>query len=297
MFSGSITALVTPFDSSLQIDRDLFRLRVQHQAECKSDGVVIFGTTGEGATLSKEEKVMLMEDAVLASSGKIPVIANVGTNITAQSVELAKEASRIGCDGLLVIVPYYSRPSFAGIKEHFIQVAKVGLPVILYHHPGRCGKTLSFSELRELCEIPGVVGIKDASADFSLVSKLCALPDIAVFAADDTLVLPHYSLGAKGVISVCANLFPACWKELTLLCEKERFSEARELFAQVEPVIDAIFSEENPIGIKYALSVAEEIKGYYRLPLCPPSEKNQKAIKKQFDKVKNSYTRGPLCLK
>jgi 4-hydroxy-tetrahydrodipicolinate synthase len=277
MFHGSIVALVTPFTKEGEVDLDTLQQLIEWHIEEGTDAIVLCGTTGESPTLSDQEQESIFQRAVSVARGRIPLIAGTGTYDTRKSVEKTRKAKEIGVDACLVIVPYYNRPTPEGCIIHYQHIASVGLPVIVYHHPGRTGVNLSSSTLGDIANIPNIVAIKEASGGLALIKELSS--HIPIFAGDDALVLPMMELGAKGVISVMANLMPRAWKEFVRTCEQKDFIKGRELHDKYVPLCQAVMLETNPQGIKYALGLIGKCSSSLRLPLIEPSLNTQDRIK------------------
>lgn len=269
---GSLVALITPFNAKGEIDLSALVRLIHFQVENGTDGLVLCGSTGEGAALSLEEKLTIFQIAQEEVRGKIPLIATTGSNVTKESVLLTQKAKEIGMDGAIAIVPYYSRPSFSGCLEHFRQIANVGLPLIVYHHPGRTGLKLSSEELLEISSLEGVCGIKEASGDFSLAMEL--VRSVALYSGDDSLALPQMSIGFTGSISIVGNVIPKEWKAFV-------DTQNRELFFELYPLCQALNFESNPICVKYAMSKLGLCEPHLRLPLVEPSA----ATKEQIDSI------------
>lgn len=238
-------------------------------------------------TFSEKEKKIMIEIAVSEADGLVPVIVGAGCNCTWMSVERAEMAKDLGADGVLAIVPYYNRPPYRGIVKHFESIAKVGLPVIVYHHPKRTGVALSVEELVGISQIEGVVGIKEASGDIEFAKKLIGAVDVPIFCGDDALTLEMIKLGAKGTISVVSNIIPNEWKEMVTLALGGDWEKASEIDKRYRPLVDAIGLEVNPIGVKYALSVLGVCEPHMRLPLCEPLEETKRAIEKSLGCIKS----------
>ncbi len=280
---GCFTALVTPFRNG-KPDLEAFRKIVEFQAGNGVSGIVPCGSTGEAATLSQEEYLAVIRTAVKAARGRVPVVPGVGTNSTARSVEMVKKVSALGVDGLLMVVPYYNKPTQDGLTAHFSELAKATrLPVVLYNIPGRTGvNMLSATVLGLRRRFSHIVGIKEASGSLDQVSELIngADPDFAVMSGDDSLTLPMMSVGARGVISVVSNVAPA---ETARMCElflQGDVGGAAELHHGLFPLVKALFCETNPIPVKYAVSLLGLCRPEPRLPLTPLSEKNRETVRK-----------------
>jgi len=284
MFKGSIVALVTPFTQNGDIDDLAFKELVDWHAEQGTNAIVCCGTTGEAPTLSSEEQLHIFKMAFDVSKKRVPIIAGTGTYDTRKTVERTRQAKELGVDGCLVVVPYYSRPTPEGCIAHFTEVDKVGLPTIVYHHPGRTGIRLSAEVLAKIAELSSVVAIKEASGGLELIQEIQQISDIPIFSGDDTLTLAMLELGAVGGISIVANLIPQEWSEMIqsfLRGDKER---AKELNALYEPLFQSMVLETNPQCIKYALSLLGKCNPHLRLPLLEPKEENKLEILRAIPK-------------
>ncbi len=285
MMHGLFVVLPTPFTASGEVDLASFEQLVEEQIQADVDGLVICGTTGEAPTLSPEEQRSLIEKTVSVTNGQMPVIVGTGTNDTHKTVFFTQQAKDAGANGCLVILPYYNRPSFPGVVAHFKEIAKVGLPIVIYHHPGRTGLRLQASQLTELCQIPEVVGIKETSADLDLLTDLVSLTSKPIFTGDDSLTLVSMAAGGAGVFSVVGNLIPREWKQMIDLMQQGQLIEAREIFMRFLPLCRALSLESNPICIKYALSVLGKCLPHMRLPLIEPQEATKKKIAETLAKA------------
>ncbi|MCX6989280.1 MAG: dihydrodipicolinate synthase family protein [Chlamydiae bacterium] len=197
MLKGSIVALITPFLPSEAVDYSHFRELISWHIKEKTDGFVICGTTGEAPTLSDDEQMQLLRIAIDESDGKLPVIMGTGSNDTRTCMRKTKEAKENGADAALVIVPYYNKPSFQGCLAHFTQVASVGLPLIIYHHPGRTCLKFTAQQLSQICQIPGVIGLKESSGDLDLIAEFMQTSSVSVFSGDDSRCLGCHFCGSK----------------------------------------------------------------------------------------------------
>ncbi len=269
MFKGSIVALVTPFTENDLIDVEALKALVNWHVDAGTDAIMCLGTTAETPTLMDEERRLVVGIVMEEVRGRVPVIAGTGCNATAKAVAYTREAKEWGVEGCLVVVPYYNRPTFEGCVRHFEEVAKVGLPMIAYHHPARTGVKLNIQTLLQIAQIENVVAIKEASGDMELAVELCA--QVNVLCGDDVIALPMLAAGAKGVCSIVANVIPEKWKELVT-------SMSRELAQELLPLCKAMVLEVNPQCVKYALSVMGKCKPYMRLPLLEPREEAKKKI-------------------
>jgi len=270
-FSGSYVALVTPFTKRGGIDEVALRRLVRSHLRAGTAGLVPCGSTGEAATLTHEEYRRVIEIVLEESRGLLPVIAGVGTNATAKAVELAREAESLGVDALLVLAPYYNKPTQEGLYQHFRAVARnTRLPVVVYNIPGRAAvNILPKTILRIAKDCSNVVAVKEASGNVDQVSEIVAgaAKGFAVLSGDDSLTVPMMAVGAVGVISVVANVMP---RETAAMCAAALagdFKKARGLHLKLFPLVKALFVETNPIPVKAALEMMGLCGGTPRLPL------------------------------
>lgn len=281
---GSYVALVTPFDREGRIDEDAYRHLIHRQLKGGTRGLVPCGSTGEAATLMHEEYRRAIEIACDESRGEVPVIAGVGTNATWKAVESAREAESLGADALLVLAPYYNKPTQEGIYQHFRAVARESrLPIVVYNIPGRTGVNILPKTLARMAkDLPTVVAVKEAAGSLDQVSEILALTkrDFTVLSGDDSLTLPMMSVGAKGVVSMVANVAP---KETQALCAaalKGDYKKAAALHLKLFPLIKSLFVETNPIPVKAALAMMGACRPEPRLPLTVLTAENRPALKK-----------------
>lgn len=274
-----MVALVTPFDFLGKVDFSALEKLIEWQIEEGTEGLVLCGCTGEGFSLSKEEKLAIFRFGVEIVGGRIPIIAATGSNQTLESASLTYEAKKWGVDGCLVTVPYYNRPTEEGCFAHFSEIAKVDLPMIFYYHPGRTGVKLSAEALARICEIPQIVGVKDSSGDFELALEVMALSNTPLLCGDDTLALAHLAIGFTGSISITGNVAPHAWKAFVSHALSGDLLQARLSFQELYPLCKALVLESNPQCVKFALGLQEKCLSKMRLPLVEPREKNQKKIK------------------
>jgi 4-hydroxy-tetrahydrodipicolinate synthase len=283
-FEGSYVALTTPFDASGALDEDAYRHLIRRQIKGGTRGLVPCGSTGEAATLIHEEYRRAIEIACEESRGDVPVIAGVGTNATWKAVESAREAESLGADALLVLAPYYNKPTQEGIYQHFKAVARESrLPVVVYNIPGRTGVNMAPKTIARLAkDCPTVVAVKEAAGSLDQVSEILTLAPkgFTVLSGDDSLTIPMMSIGAKGVISVVANVAP---RQTQALCEAALagdYAKAAKLHLALFPLIKALFVETNPIPVKAAQAMLGLCRPEPRLPLTPLSPDNRAALKK-----------------
>jgi 4-hydroxy-tetrahydrodipicolinate synthase len=278
MFKGSIVALITPFTEQGEVDYPALKRLVDWHAVEGTDAIVCCGTTGEAPTLSDEEQNMVFEIAIDVAKKRLPIIAGTGTYDTRKTVEKTAKAKALGAEGCLVVVPYYSRPTPEGCVAHYKEVSKVGLPTIVYHHPGRTGVWFSAEILVEIAKLPSVVGIKEASGGLELIAQIKQLSDIPVLSGDDTMAYAMMELGAAGVVSIVANIIPGQWKEMIHMFLQGDKEGAKELDTLYAPLCQAMVLETNPQCVKYAASLLGKCTSYMRLPLLLPRVLNRSAI-------------------
>ncbi len=278
VFLGTATALVTPFDQE-GIDFKSLDLLLKKQLDAKIPALVLCGTTGEGSTLSKEEKAQLWMHCVHYTDGACKIIAGIGSNNTQAAEDLAQTAERCGVDALLAVTPYYNKCTQEGLVEHYRTIAKVSsLPLITYNVPSRTGMSMSTESCRSLSTHPRINGIKDAGGNISQTAQLCALPNSFLWSGNDDQIVPIMALGGCGVISVLSNLCPEIVKAITDLCFAGQYKRAAELQLHYLPLIEALFYEVNPIPIKAALASQGLCKDLLRLPLTPLSVEGRKKL-------------------
>ncbi len=270
MFEGCFIAVVTPFDVDGNVDKKALFDLVEWQVSEGVDGIVCAGTTGEGTSLSELESCDVLEVTLDAVKGKVPVVMTTGTNCTRKSIWKTEKALKMGAQGALVIVPYYNHPTIRGCIEHYKAVSQVGLPIIVYHHPGRTGITLNSETLLEIAGFPNVKAIKDCSGNIKLVKEIGR--HVPVLSGDDGCVFEQLMEGAAGTISVIGNILPKQWSEMI-------WKKDKNVFQKYEKLIDALMLEVNPQGIKYALNLMEKCEGTLRLPLVEVEEMTKNAIK------------------
>ena len=275
-FIGSIVAIITPFRNGKVDDRALCDL-VEWQIANGTDGIVPCGTTGESATLTHEEHNRVIELTVKAVKGRVPVIAGTGSNSTDEAIALTRRAKDVGADAALLISPYYNKPTQEGLYQHHRAVAEsVDLPQILYNIPGRTAVNLAPQTVARLAVIRNIVGIKEGSGSLAQVSDIIHLcgERITVLSGDDALTLPMLALGAKGVITVTANIAPAEMAGMVDAWAAGDSLKARQLHYKLYPLFQALFLETNPIPIKHAVALMGKATAELRLPLCPMAQEN-----------------------
>ena len=281
MFTGAMVALITPFQDG-EIDFQTLDELIDFQLENGIDAIVPVGTSGESPTLSHEEHKNVIERVVKAVSGNVPVIAGAGSNSTAEAIELTAFAKKIGADATLQVCPYYNKPTQEGFYQHFKAIAEdVDLPIVLYNIPGRCGAGMTPETIARLAEIENIVAIKEATGSLDQASEIATSCGITIISGDDSLTLPLASVGAKGVISVVANIVPADVKAMTDLILEGDFTSAlkwhKKLFALSKGLLTLA---TNPIPIKAAVAMLNMASEELRLPMTP-LEDNKKEILRQ----------------
>jgi len=291
MFRGTFTALVTPFRNG-SIDVSAFQTLIETQIAAGISGVVAIGTTGESPTLSHDEHEQLIRLTVATANKRCLVIAGTGSNATEHAVADTKMAEKLGAAGVLLVAPYYNKPSQEGLFRHFKAIAEsTSLPIILYNIPGRCSVDINPETVVRLAkECRNIVSIKEASGSVERVSDLGRrLPEsFTILSGDDSLTLPFMSVGATGVVSVASNLFPAEVCALVRACESGDFKSAATLHRKLLPLFKALFIEPNPVPVKTALGWRGAMSGEVRLPLCEMSEANQASLRKTLEEFEQN---------
>ncbi len=276
MFKGAIVAIVTPFKNG-SIDEQTLRELIEFQIESGTDGIVPCGTTGESPTLSHEEHDRVIEITIDAVKKRVPVIAGTGSNSTAEALRLTEHAYQAGADGVLVVAPYYNRPTQEGLYQHYKTLAEsIPIPIIPYNIPSRTGVNILPETVARLAKIENIVGIKEASGSLKQMDDVIRLCDssFSVLSGDDFFTLPLLTLGGKGIISVISNVAPADMAGLVDAFEAGNLQKARELHDKMVPLIDVLFIETNPTPVKAALAMMGRMSADVRLPLCQMSEAN-----------------------
>lgn len=283
MFKGAIVAIVTPFYQG-KVDEEAFVKLIEWQIAEGIDAVVPCGTTGESSTLDYDEHIRVIEIAIKTVNRRIPVIAGTGANSTDETIMLTRKAKELKADGVLLVTPYYNKPSQEGLYRHYSEISRqVDIPIMLYNVPSRTGLNMVPATVARLAKSnKNIVGIKEASGSMQQVSQIIGLcsKDFAVVSGDDFTTLPLLSLGGRGVISVAANIAPA---KVSALCKawfKGEWEEARRIHHELDPLNHAMFIETNPVPVKTALYLMGKIQEEFRLPLCEMSPDNKKALEK-----------------
>ena len=272
LFIGSGVALVTPLDA-LGINIATLKQLVEWHIEHKTDALIVGGTTGEASTLSDLEKEVLFSEAVKAADGRIPIIAGTGSNDTAHAIALSQMAEKCGVDGLLIVTPYYNKCTQKGLVEHYRSIAAaVKCPIILYNVPSRTGLNLLPKTVVQLAQTENIIGIKEASADITQIVELfrqLASTPFDVYSGNDDHILPLLILGAKGVITTVGNVLPTETHNIVSFYNKGELEHARQLQFAINPLVQALFAEVNPIPVKAAVAYLGFDVGTVRLPLTP----------------------------
>ena len=267
---GTITALVTPFAKDGSVDYGALKALVEEQTAAGIEGICSVGTSGESPTLSHDEHHKVIAKTIEFAAGRAKIIAGTGANSTAEALSLTQSAiANGGADACLQVTPYYNKPNAEGLYRHFMTVADLGLPVILYNVPGRAGKEIPLDVVVRLAKHPNVIAIKEAAGSVDRVSAIKSLlPDFTVLSGDDSLALPMMSVGAEGVISVASNVIPKEMGDMVRLALEGRFVEARAYHAKYYRLFHDLFIDVNPVMVKEALALQKKIERVFRLPLC-----------------------------
>jgi 4-hydroxy-tetrahydrodipicolinate synthase len=283
MFSGVLPAIVTPFKNG-EVDEEGLRQLIEFQIEEGVHGMVPCGTTGESATLSHEEHERVVEITVDQVKGRVPVLAGTGSNNTAEAIRLTAHAKKAGADGVLMISPYYNKPTQEGIYQHYKKVAEeVNIPIIIYNIPGRTASNIEPSTFARLAELKNIVGVKEASGSMKQITDIIRLcgPEFTVLSGEDFLTYPLMAVGGKGVICVVANIVPRDMSDLCNLLLAGDFDKGRGLYYRLLPLCHSMFIETNPAPVKAALAMMGKISSAeVRLPLAPMSDDNLAKLRK-----------------
>lgn len=279
LFTGTATALVTPFTEEGTYDEPAFRRLIDFQIEGGVESLLVLGTTGENPTISNQEREHIVETAIEQVGARVPVIVGTGSNATSQSVQFARQAAAAGANAQLVVGPYYNKPSQAGFRAHVAAIADAtDCPIILYNVPGRtCLNITAETTLRLSEDIPTVIGIKEASGNLQQITDILSQrpSSLAVYAGDDEMTLPLAALGADGAVSVISNALPRLFGDMTRLALAGDMTGARDLHFRLLMAMRACFLETNPIPIKTILGKMGLINPFVRLPLLPISTENR----------------------
>lgn len=287
MFKGSITALITPFKNGL-VDEEALRRFVDWQITEGTHGLVPTGTTGESPTLNFDEHKRVIDITIEAARGRVPVIAGTGSNSTDEAIELSTHAEKAGADAILIVNPYYNKPTQEGLYQHFKAINdRVGIPIVIYNIPGRTNVDMSVATMARVYELKNVVGVKDATANLARVSQQRAAmgPEFNQLSGEDATALAFTAHGGHGCISVASNIAPRLCAEFQNMLMKGDFAGALKMQDRLMPLFDVMFVETNPGPVKYAASRLGICSAEMRLPLTPVSEQTKKAVDAVLIKV------------
>lgn len=291
LFKGVYTALVTPFDYEGNVNEKALRNNIRYQIDGGVDGIVVLGTTGEAPTLNHDEQHRIIQIAIDEVDDLFPILVGTGSYSTEATIENTRIAAELGADGALVITPYYNRPTQEGIYRHFQALTEsVGLPVIVYNHPGRTGQNLQPQTLKRIADLPNIVGFKDCSGNMLQIMEVVenivkSRPDFSVLSGDDIVTLPMMSLGGHGVISMMSNLLPRQMKFLVDAAANGDFETARNWHYRLLSLFKASGIETNPSPIKAMMNICGMEVGECRLPLCEMLPENLSALLEVMQKV------------
>ncbi|WP_255822145.1 4-hydroxy-tetrahydrodipicolinate synthase [Halobacillus shinanisalinarum] len=287
-FGKVLTAMVTPFDTHGNIDLNKTSTLVDYLIDHGTEGLVVAGTTGESPTLTSEEKVALWEHVVKVVNGRIPVIAGSGSNNTQASIELSKKAEKASVDAIMLVAPYYNKPSQRGLYEHFKTIAEsVNKPVMLYNVPGRTAVRMDAETIVELSKIDNIVSVKEATGDLDAVAQIIESTDdsFSLYSGDDNMTLPIYAIGGNGIVSVSAHVVGREMRDMLKLFDEGKTREAAALHRKLIPVLKGMFSAPSPTPIKTALQMKGLDTGGVRLPLVPLTPDERKVIQQLVDSI------------
>lgn len=284
---GTITAMITPFDRTGAVDYGKLREVVEGQVAGGVEGICAVGTTGESPTLTHEEHHKVIEKTIEYAAGRVAIVAGTGANSTAEAISLTKAAIAMGgADATLQVTPYYNKPNAEGLYRHFMTVADLGLPVVLYNVPGRSGKEIPLDVVARLAQHPNIVAIKEAAGSVDRVSAIKDLvPEFTVLSGDDTLALPMISVGAEGVISVASNVIPREMSDMIRAALAGDFATALAAHRKYYRFFHDLFIDVNPVMVKEALALMGKVENVFRLPLCETTEKNRDAMRTALRRI------------
>ena len=288
LFTGMATAIVTPMKNDGSVDFEAMGRFIDFQIENGINALVVMGTTGENATLEPEEQKEVIAFTVKKTAGRVPVIAGTGTNNTTHVLENTKNACEVGVDGILVVTPYYNKATQAGLIKHFTMIADASeVPVILYNVPGRTGCALTPKTIAALAEHPNIVGLKEATGNMSQMVEIMNLcgDKIDVYSGEDALTVPMMAMGGSGTISVLSNILPAETVAMTDACKAGDFKTAAAMQCKFMPLINALFSQVNPIPVKAAAAALGFGDDALRMPLTPMEEPFRTAMFEEMRKL------------
>lgn len=282
MFTGSATAIVTPFTADDQIDFDRFGQLIDWQIASGTNALVVLGTTGETPTITEDEQALIIKFAVERTGKRIPVIVGTGSNATAKAIENTQRATLLGADAVLIVNPYYNKSTPQGIIKHYEAILEhTNIPILLYNVPSRTGANITPAVMRALKDHPRIIGIKQATNDLSELVEVAMLCDdgFKLYCGNDDMISAYMSLGASGVVSVVSNVLPEAVAQLCNLQLSGDHIGARQLQFKLKPLSDALFMVTNPIPVKAALAMMNRIEGTLRLPLYPLEAGQEEALR------------------
>lgn len=280
--------MITPFNEFGQVNVEATERLIEHLIENGSDALVVGGTTGESPTLTTEEKKLVFKTAVQVVNGRVPVIAGTGSNNTQASIELTNAAASLGVDAVMLVAPYYNRPSQEGLYQHFKTIAdSTKLPVMLYNVPGRSAITIDVETTLRLAQIPNIVSMKEASEDLDAMALLIdqAPAGFTVYSGDDSLTLPVLAIGGAGVVSVASHIFGKEMQQMAILFEGGKVQAAARMHRQLLPGMKALFAAPNPVPVKAALEMYHIKTGSVRLPLLPLTAEQEQSLRETLEPI------------
>ena len=288
LFSGSGVAIITPFNKDFSLNYELFGKLLEFHVSNKTDAIIVCGTTGESATLTHKEQEDLIDFTVKQINGRIPVIAGTGSNETERAIRLTQFAEKSGADGALVVTPYYNKTSQRGLYEHYKIIAgSTSLPIIMYNVPSRTSLNMSAKTAVELSKIKNIVATKEAGSNIVQIAEIArdADPDFCIYSGNDNETIPILSLGAKGVISVAANIIPGEMSRMVHLYLEGETGKSTKLFLEYLPVMNDLFIDVNPVPVKYAMELLGHPAGPCRMPLTGMEPENKETLKNTLEKA------------
>lgn len=287
-FGRIVTAMVTPFDKNGNVDFEKTTLLIEYLLKNGTDSLVVSGTTGESPTLTKQEKLALFEHVVKVVDKRVPVIAGTGNYNTKESIDFTKEAEQIGVDGVLLVAPYYNKPSQAGLYEHFKAIAaETELPIMLYNIPGRSVVEIAPDTVIKLSEIPNIVAIKDAGGDLDKMTTIIANTpdDFELYVGDDGLTLPSLAIGGVGVVSVASHVIGSEMQEMINSFLAGDYKKATRWHQKLLPVMNQLFAQPSPAPVKTALQLKGLNVGSVRLPLVPLTAEEREELQNVLNQI------------
>lgn len=282
IFEGAGVALITPFTADGEVNYPKLREIVEEQIAGGTDAIIACGTTGESSTMDHKEHLEVIRFVCEVVNKRIPVIAGTGSNSTSEAIHLSKGAEEAGADGLLLVTPYYNKATQGGLIAHYTAIANsVKIPIILYHIPGRTGVTMKPETIVKLCkEVPNIVGVKEASGNFSAIAEIMSMADgcVDLYSGNDDQIVPLLAMGGKGVISVLSNVAPQQTHEICASFFRGDVKKSCQMQLEAIPLINALFCEVNPIPVKAAMNLMGKEAGPLRLPLTEMEPQNQERL-------------------